>query len=290
MKKVIVFLLAFVLIIVATGHVVSLYAAPFTDVTEDYASDAIERWASKGVIQGRGGRTFDPYATATRAEFAAMLTRIMGYQQIAPPGTFTDIQNSQGMNAYVLRAAAAGVFETGGAFRPNDPITRAEAAVAFSRALGLNIANVSPTHFVDDALFSATERGAIRAASNAGIINGRPAGSNQFAFQPHNNIIRKHLALMFDNAFSADVLVWPAPVSALGVYFNYIVDNSILGGVVTLIVIEPRADVTLPENYTFLVGGEAREFYWYGNIGPRGQYRLALEGSYIPADLNIIIN
>jgi len=289
-KKVIVFLVAFVLAIAATGHLISLYAAPFTDVTTDYAREAIERWADKGVIQGRSGRTFDPYATATRAEFAAMLTRIMGYQQMAPLGTFTDIPNGQGENAYILRVAAAGVFEKGGAFRPNDPITRVEAAVAFSIALGLDTTSTLPTHFVDNAQFTNAERGAIRAAYDAGIINGHPIGQGQFAFGPHNNIIRKHLALMFDNAFSVDVLNWPVPVSALGVYFNYMVDNTTLGEFITLIIIEPRADVMRPPaSYTFLVNGEAHDFYWHGDFPPRGQYRLAIEGPITPADLGIVI-
>jgi len=289
MKKVTALLLTFVLLVVAATPIFAAQASPFTDVNQDYATEAIVRWANAGVIQGRGGGRFDPYATATRAEFATMLVRIMGYQQIAPLGTFTDIITNDGLNPYVLRAAAAGVFDTGGAFRPHEPITRVEAAVAFTRALGLSINNTGATHFIDDAQFSSFERGAIRAASDAGIIHGRPAGEGRFAFQPHNNIIRKHLAVMFDNAFSADALQWPVPVTQLGTYFDYMVDSTTLDGNITLIILEPRAGVVLPANYSFLIRGEIHEFYWHEDIGPRGQYRLAIEGSFSPSDLGIII-
>ena len=48
----------------------------FTDVTEHWAKDAIERWASMGVIVGEEGK-FRPDDPLTRAEMAVILNRIM---------------------------------------------------------------------------------------------------------------------------------------------------------------------------------------------------------------------
>lgn len=184
-------------------------AATFTDVPEDYAFDAIERWAAYGVIQGRGNRIFDPNSNATRAEFATMINNIMGYISEAPVGTFTDIPDNAGMNGSVLRAASAGVFAPGGAFRPTDNITRVEATMAILSMLGISYSanDTVPTQFTDDALFSASNRGAIRAATAAGLIQGFPVEtpdqSAAFRFGPDEPILRKHLALLFDNIIGA---------------------------------------------------------------------------------------
>ena len=242
MKKVIAFLLTFVIVALAfTGSVFTSATAPmFTDVQEDYAFAAIQRWAEYGVIRGRGGGIFDPYGTTTRAEFATMITNIMGYVDEAPIDTFTDIPNNQGMNGSILRATAAGVFPPGGAFRPNDFITRAEATVALVNALELAHSewDETPTHFVDDAILTPENRGAIRAAVDADVIRGFPYGQNQFRFGPNDTILRKHLAIMFDNAFPVwqphfDSLEWRDAVEGE----DYEVDIETFG-VLTFILVE----------------------------------------------------
>ena len=289
MKKVVALLLTVVLLM-ATAVTLIARQPTFTDVAQDYAFEAIERWAENGIIHGRGGGIFDPYATATRAEFSAMMVRILGLQQMAPIiTTFTDIPHSQGMNAYVLRAAEAGIFDWGGAFRPNDPITRAEAAVAFTRALGLDASAAGPTHFVDDVMISSADRPAIRAAVDAGIIHGRPAGEGQFSFGPNESILRKHLAVIFNNAFGEDILQWPIPTTQLGDFFNYMTYHTALDGAITLIIIEPRVGVVLPQEYSFLIGGVVHEFYWHPDRGVIGQYRLAVEGAFDLEDISISI-
>jgi len=257
MKKVVALLLTFTLLLATAGIFFAQQNPTFSDVEQDYATEAIERWAGYGVIQGWGDETFDPYATITRAEFSAALVRVMGFQQMASLTTFADIPSAEGLNAYVLRAAEAGVFEWGGEFRPNAPITGLEAAVALTRALGLDIDDASLTHFADESQL--------------------------------DYITIKHLAVMLDNAFVAGLLPWPVPTSVLGGFFNYMINHTIFDGEITLIIIEPRVGVELPETYSFLVGGEILEFYWHEDRGQIGQYRLAVEGEFGPADIGIII-
>lgn len=204
--------IAILLVLVIAGGVFGhrqLQADTFTDVSHDYAFSAIERWAGYGVIQGRGNRIFDPYNNTTRAEFATMINNIMGYTTEAEPSVFTDIPNNSGMNGSVLRATYAGVFSPGGAFRPAQSITRVEAATAMLNMLGIsfNATDTTPTHFTDDASFTPAMRGAIRAAYNHGLIRGFPVinadGSRSYRFGPSEHIMRKHLALLFDNVIGA---------------------------------------------------------------------------------------
>ena len=202
--------LAFVLLLTSVGAInVQARGGTFTDVNQDYAFEAIERWADYGIMRGRGGGIFDPYSSTTRAEFATMISNIMGYATEAPVGTFSDIPNNTGMNSSVLRAANAGVFPTGGNFRPTDAITRAEATMAILAMLDIpfQVHDTSPTHFIDDHLFTPSTRGAMRAAYGAGIISGIPAnnadGTRSFRFAPNDQISRKHLALLFDNIIAA---------------------------------------------------------------------------------------
>lgn|GEM_PF-3435087 len=177
-------------------------ASPFRDVEHGhYAFDAIVRWTGYGVLRGRGDGTFDPTASATRAEFATMLTRIMGYSVAAPAGSFTDIAGHWAAGNYILPATAAGAFVPGGTFRPDDPITRIEAFAALSRALGLDISNQAPTHFTDDALLTPELRGVANAITAAGVVQGMGDGR----FGVHEPIQRAHIMLIFHRSISAFV-------------------------------------------------------------------------------------
>ena len=290
MNKVIAFLLTFVMVLTLVSFVsTNVEASTFSDVREDYAFAAIERWVGYGVISGRGGGIFDPYGTATRAEFATMISNIMGTTDEAPVGTFTDVPNNEGMNGRILRATAAGVFQPGGAFRPNDFITRAEAVSALANALGLPHSrwDESPTDFVDDATFTPETRGAIRAASSAGVMRGFPYGQGQYRFGANETIIRKHLAVLFHNAFPVWPVAIPAPTPAPApvptpaplVWRNAIEGVDYTAGVetidvLTFIVIEMR-DSGWTE-YQFLINGQPVVFTRV-LIGGVYQYRYVVD-------------
>ena len=68
--------------------------AEYTDVKGHYAQKAIETWSDYGVLKGYPDGTFQPNGTVTRAEFAVVLDRIMGYRRIAE-NTFTDLSEDQ---------------------------------------------------------------------------------------------------------------------------------------------------------------------------------------------------
>ena len=110
----------------------------FADVTGHTNQKAIEDLASRGIINGKGENRFDPNATMTRAEFAAIIVRSLG---LTPKATnaFTDVAADAWYAGYVGTAYSYGII-TGvgnGRFNPSGTITRQEAAVMVARAAKL---------------------------------------------------------------------------------------------------------------------------------------------------------
>ena len=84
----------------------------------------------------------------TRAQFTAVLVRMMGWDTVTPQTpTYTDVPASHTWYGVIETAAAHDVANDGGAFRPSDPVTRGEMAELLVRALGLKSAaeRLAPT-------------------------------------------------------------------------------------------------------------------------------------------------
>jgi len=113
------------------------YQGMFTDVPSgSWFAVAVENLARLGIINGRGSNWFDPDAPITRAEFAAIATRLKTVTA-ASGAQFADVTSDDWFYNAVNSAAAAG-WVTGypdGTFHPNDNITRTEAAVIVNRVL-----------------------------------------------------------------------------------------------------------------------------------------------------------
>lgn len=108
----------------------------FTDVPKDqWYTTPICTMNNIGIIKGRTDTTFVPNAPITRAEFAVICARFdTGEQQGVK--TFSDIGNHWAKKD-IERAASLGWIsgDPDGKFRPNDFITRAEAATMINNVL-----------------------------------------------------------------------------------------------------------------------------------------------------------
>ena len=113
-------------------------SSAFTDVPADawYAA-AVSTVAKLGVIRGTTATTFAPMKAVTRAELTAILVRLDGGRTTRTT-SFSDTR-SHWAAAEIARAEELGwVKAHSGAFRPDDTITRAEAAAMFNRVLQRN--------------------------------------------------------------------------------------------------------------------------------------------------------
>ncbi|MDY3618784.1 S-layer homology domain-containing protein [Agathobaculum sp.] len=108
----------------------------FPDVAHSrWSNAAIATLANAGILKGDPDGTFRPEAHITRAEFAAIAARFDS-DEYEGGDLFPDIAGHWAA-AEINRAAQKGWVEgdPGGLFRPNDPITRAEAVTLVNRVL-----------------------------------------------------------------------------------------------------------------------------------------------------------
>ena len=108
----------------------------FSDVSDgQWHNKAISTMAKLGIVKGRRADRFDPDASITRAEFAAICARF-STKPVENSGSFSDISGHWAENE-IERAAAFGWISgyPDGTFRPDARITRAEAMTMINRVL-----------------------------------------------------------------------------------------------------------------------------------------------------------
>jgi hypothetical protein len=109
----------------------------FYDVAiDDWFNNAVSTMANGGLIDNGG--TFRPNEDITRAEFAVLVSRFMGYGGAAAPGTRYADTAGHWAEDMINVASALGWVDgySDGYFRPDQAITRAEVAALVNRALG----------------------------------------------------------------------------------------------------------------------------------------------------------
>ncbi|WP_418988154.1 InlB B-repeat-containing protein [Agathobaculum sp.] len=108
----------------------------FSDVSDgQWHNKAVSTMAKLGIVKGRRADRFDPNASITRAEFAAICARF-NTEPVENSGSFSDISGHWAENE-IERAAAFGWISgyPDGTFRPDARITRAEAMTMINRVL-----------------------------------------------------------------------------------------------------------------------------------------------------------
>ena len=98
---------------------------------------AISTATEAGIIEGYPNGSFGPMRAVTRAEFVTMVSRI-ARARYRIKSSFTDIDDSHWAMEAVDNAVSLGIINgyPDGTFRPDDPITRAEAIAICNRLLG----------------------------------------------------------------------------------------------------------------------------------------------------------
>lgn len=178
--------------------VVPVYAQ-MTDVNGHWAAEQIGKWADKGIIKGNPDGTFAPDRSITRAEFSSIICRIFGYIDMSK-NTFADVQANAWYYNDVSKASAAGIIKGDGTkFRPNDPITRQEAAVIISRAFKTEPKYADAANkYSDKNSIASWAFDAVNALTSNGYLSGRAGGS----FAPTAGITRAETIKLIDNILS----------------------------------------------------------------------------------------
>lgn len=106
----------------------------FSDISSSWAQSEILKLAQAGIVSGYPDGTFRPMEPVTRAEFARMVVSSFASPSESPP-SFKDIPQDFWASRFISGAQLMG-WITGfpdGTFRPQEPVTRAQALVVLAR-------------------------------------------------------------------------------------------------------------------------------------------------------------
>ena len=181
----------------------------FSDVNSgDWFYDNVMDAANNGYVSGYPDGTFKPNGSTTRAEFASMIAKAMGYESEPSDSDtmFPDVPNDFWAKAAINFCAQNGIIEgyDDGTFKPNQTITRQEAAAILNNAFDLaEKYGISDEQFPDDGKIANWASDHVYAAKASGLMNGDKDTGN---FRPTDTIKRCEAASILMNANRAGLI------------------------------------------------------------------------------------
>ncbi len=181
----------------------------FSDVNSgDWFYDNVMDAANNGYVSGYPDGTFKPNGSTTRAEFASMIAKAMGYESEPSDSDtmFPDVANDFWAKAAINFCAQNGIIEgyDDGTFKPNQTITRQEAAAILNNAFDLaEKYGISDEQFPDDGKIANWASDHVYAAKASGLMNGDKDTGN---FRPTDTIKRCEAASILMNANRAGLI------------------------------------------------------------------------------------
>lgn len=169
--------------------------AVFGDIEGHWASSEIKKLYEKGIVTGDEKGNFNPEANVTRAEFTAMMVRLLGLDSQKYISMFADVDSKAWYADIIATAVAYGIVSgDGDSFRPTDGISREEMAVILIRAYEKKIgaADSGEVSATDRAKISQWALEAVEKAWSMGLINGFEDGS----FAPQDSVTRAQAAVV----------------------------------------------------------------------------------------------
>ncbi|MFB5763805.1 S-layer homology domain-containing protein [Paenibacillus medicaginis] len=181
-------------------------SAATENLSTHWAGDQVKRWVAAGYLGGYKDGKVKPDASITRAEFISLINRTL-----IPPAssvtvstygggsTFSDL--SAGSWAYnaMMSAAQSGYLSgySDGTIRPNEKVTRQEAAAIIAKVNGLTPRPASSlSGFSDYDEIASWSKGSVAAVIGQGYMNGYPDGS----FKPEKPLTRAEAVVLLDAA------------------------------------------------------------------------------------------
>jgi len=202
-KQALSYTLAVALLLLA-GSPLAPTALAYSDDAGGWYSETIQKAADYGLMEGYPDGSFGVGDDMTRAEFVTVLGRMFGWEAVTPEvPTFSDCPADKWYFSAVETAAAQGVTEVTGAFRPNEPISRGDIAAMLVRALGYG--DLAAERSAASLPFSDVEGhplgGYIAMAYHFGITNGIEGPEGQLMFLPDSSAPREQCAAMLVRAY-----------------------------------------------------------------------------------------
>ncbi len=202
-KKSLALLLCAVMLLCAVPLSAAADTVTFKDVPSDhFAKDAIARWSGYGIISGYTDGRFKPNEPMTRAQFARVLTGVLGLTDGDIANTFTDLPANSWYTPYILRAVKAGILSGDGKGHalPNKAITREQAFSMLARAVHLTPVK-TPDEILDRYGDGDVVGGWARTMVSAMVDAGYVSGTGKNLLTPKHNITRGAVIYLLDVLF-----------------------------------------------------------------------------------------
>lgn len=148
-------------------------ALSYNDTDGHWAGGAIDSWSEKGLINGKENGCFCPDDTITRAESAAVLSRLLKLEATADLSVFSDVDKVSWYYEAISHCVAAGILNgDNGKMNPNAPVTREMFFTMISRALNIIPERELKHKFSDISQISDWSKKHIASLVNQGYVNG----------------------------------------------------------------------------------------------------------------------
>lgn len=231
--------LCLTLVILCGFMAVPSAAATLSDVKGHWAEEAILAGVKAGYINGYQDGTFRPDNSVSRSEFSKMLNQALGLSNKVSI-QFSDVRSNNWCYGELQKAVSAGYIAgyTDGTFRPNQTITRQEAALMISRVVTQPTNITSSRNFADSASIGDWARDGVDIVYTKGYMKGD--GNNRFS--PNARMTRAQVAqviyqmLKGENVVSDSTATISSAVTRSNTLFanNVTITEAVGSGAVTL--------------------------------------------------------
>lgn len=173
-KRIWVFLLIAIMIVSGlpiSGHLASAQAG--SDIAGHWAESTLTEWINSGDITGYEDGSFRPDANITRAEWMHIVNGLFGFKT-GRDAHYSDVPENAWFKQDVEFALEAGYISgySDGTIKPNQPVSRQEAAAMLSHLGQLPAESSAVKNFKDP--IPAWSQGSVGAVIAAGWMNGYP--------------------------------------------------------------------------------------------------------------------
>lgn len=200
-------------------------ALPFDDISNSSAQKQIIDLYNRKIIQGNGERSFKPNKAITRAEFIAMLDRMLNIRPVPNAiASFNDVPRNTWYYGWVQAGVNLNIIESASSriFNPLNPITRQEAAAMIIRAMKQKAGDAGKGElaFQDADRISAWAVPYVYSVNELGWMKG-----GKGSFRPIDPITREETAVVLsrilqNSAWDKQIHSDPKPTLQLGWQYN----------------------------------------------------------------------
>lgn len=174
----------------------------YADIEGHWGQSTINTWMRLGVISGYPDQSFKPNQAITRAEFAALLSKMLVFLEGNEASVeFQDISGHWSASA-IADLAKHGIVKgyVTGEFKPDQTITREEILVILMRLVySEQLPQQRTMEFRDESEVGQYAQEAVAAAIRAGIVNGYDG-----KLQPKSKATRAEISVMLMNLAKLD--------------------------------------------------------------------------------------